>query len=75
MIKFDYTKSQYELLCEECMLNEEERLIFKLRCMNNSNTQILMLLAEKNFSMSSATLSRKLKVINNKIHKVIKEGK
>lgn len=75
MIKFDYTKSQYELLCEECMLNEEEQLIFKLRCLSKSNVQISVELENRGFPMAPATLSRKIKNIDNKIHKVIKEGK
>lgn len=75
MIKFDYTKSQYELLCEECMLNEEEQLIFKLRCLSKSNVQILTELENRGCPLAPATLSRKIKNIDNKIHKVIKEGK
>lgn len=75
MIKFEYTKSQYELLCEECMLNEEEQLIFKLRCLSKSNAQISAELENRGFPMAPATLSRKIKNIDNKIHKVIREGK
>lgn len=74
MIKFNYSKRQYEVLCEECMLNEEEQLIFKLRCMSKSNMEILAELEEKGFPIAQATLSRKIKVIDNKIHKMIKEG-
>ncbi len=73
MIKFEYNKKEYEALCNECMLNEEEKLILKLRCLSNSNTKILMILTEKGFPISSATLSRKIKMIDKKIHKVIKE--
>lgn len=74
MIKFDYTKTQFDYICEEGMLSEDECLILKLRCMNNSNVQILTILEEKGFPMSLATLGRKTKKIDNKIHKIIKEG-
>lgn len=55
-------------------ISEDECLILKLRCMNNSNVQILTILEEKGFPMSLATLGRKTKKIDNKIHKIIKEG-
>lgn len=73
MIKFEYNKKEYETLCDECMMNEEEQLIFKLRCLGNSNTQILMILEENGFPISQATLSRKIKVIDKKVHKVIEK--
>ena len=30
MKKFEYSKTEYERICEECMLNDEERIILKL---------------------------------------------
>lgn len=75
MIKFEYTKRQYDYLCEECMLSEDERLILKLRCMNKSNTQLLTILEDRGMPMSLATLGRKIKIIDNKIHKALKESK
>ena len=67
MKRFDFSKSEYEKICEECMLNEEERAILKLRCQGKSSVEILHSLEEIGIPMSSATLSRKINKIDNKI--------
>ena len=67
MKRFDFSKSEYEKICEECMLNEEERVILRLRCQGKSSVEILHSLEELGIPMSSATLSRKINKIDNKI--------
>ena len=69
MKKFEYSKTEYERICEECMLNDEERVILKLRCQNKSAVQILTILEEMNIPISNTTLSRKILKIDNKIKK------
>lgn len=74
MKKFEYSKSEYERICEECMLSEDERIILKLRCQNKSAVQILVALSEMGFPISNTTLSRKILKIDNKIKKMIRDG-
>jgi hypothetical protein len=69
MKKFEYSKTEYERICEECMLNDEERIILKLRCQSKSAVQILAILEEMNIPISNTTLSRKILKIDNKIKK------
>lgn len=74
MKKFEYSKTEYERICEECMLNDEERIILKLRCQSKSAVQILAILEEMNIPISNTTLSRKILKIDNKIKKMIRDG-
>lgn len=74
MKKFEYSKTEYERICEECMLNDEERAILKLRCQGKSAVQILHALNEMDMPISNTTLSRKILKIDNKIKKMIKDG-
>ena len=74
MKKFEYSKTEYERICEECMLTEEESIILKLRCQSKSAVQILTILEEMNIPISSTTLSRKILKIDNKIKKMIRDG-
>ena len=71
MKKFEYSKTEYEKICEECMLNDEECAILKLRCQGKSRQEILILLEDMNIPMSNATLGRKITKINNKINKAV----
>ena len=74
MKKFEYSKTEYERICEECMLSEDERIILKLRCQSKSAVQILAILEEMNIPISNTTLSRKILKIANKIKKMIRDG-
>ena len=74
MKKFEYSKTEYERICEECMLTEEECIILKLRCQSKSAVQILTILEEMNIAISNTTLSRKILKIDNKIRKMIRDG-
>lgn len=71
MKRFEYSKTEYEKICEECMLNDEECTILKLRCQGKSRQEILISLEEMNIPMSNATLGRKITKINNKINKAV----
>lgn len=74
MKKFEYSKTEYEKICEECMLNDEERAILKLRCQGKSRLEIVNILEDMNIPMSTATLGRKIAKIDNKITKMIRDG-
>ena len=74
MKKFEYSKTEYEKICEECMLNDEERTILRLRCHGKSRQEILNLLDDMENPMSLSTLGRKINKIDNKIKKIILKG-
>ena len=74
MIKFEYSRTEYEKICDECMLNDEERAILKLRCQGKSAVQILNALNEMGMPISNTTLSRKILRIDNKIKKMLRDG-
>ena len=74
MKKFEYSKTEYERICDECMLNDEERVILKLRCQSKSVQEILNILEDTNNPMSASTLGRKVAKIDNKIKKMIRDG-
>ena len=67
MKKFDYSKSEYDRICEECMLNEEEKTVLKLRCQGKSRQEMLFFFEDMNKPMSNATLGRIITRIDNKI--------
>jgi len=69
-MRFDFTKTEYEYLKEELMLNEEYAAILELKIKGYSIVEISMEL-----NISTATVSRRLKTIINKIKKVIKWSK
>lgn len=74
MKKFEYSKTEYERICDECMLNDEERVILKLRCQSKSVQEILNILEDTNNPMSASTLGRKVAKIDNKIKKMLRDG-
>lgn len=74
MKKFEYSRTEYEKICEECMLDDDEKIILKLRCQNKSRIEILTILENMNIPMSDSTLGRKILKIDNKIRKMIRDG-
>ena len=66
MAKFDFTKTEYQYIVEECMFNDELKEIFELLIKNYSRTQIAMKL-----NMSERTLDKRIRVIKNKIKKIL----
>lgn len=71
MKKFEYSKTEYERICEECLLNDEERIILKLRCQGKTSQEILNALEDMNAPISLSTLGRQIKKIDNKIKRWI----
>ena len=67
MKKFDLSRTEYEKICEECMLNEEEKIILKLRCQGKSRQEMLTFFEDTNNPMSESTLGRKINKIDAKI--------
>ena len=65
-ISFDFTKTEYEHLKEELMLNEEMAKILEMKIKGYSITKISMEL-----SMSESTISRRVEELKKKIMKII----
>lgn len=65
-MKFDFTKTEYEHLKEELMLNEEMAKILEMKIKGYSITKISMEL-----SMSESTISRRVEELKKKIMKII----
>lgn len=63
---FDFTKDEYEMIVDKCMLNEELSKILELRIKGYSITQISMML-----NLSERTVDRRIRLIKNKIKKVL----
>lgn len=66
MTKFEFTRSEFEVIKEKCMFNEELSKILEYRIKNYSITEIALKL-----NLSESTVSRRIKEIKNKIMKVI----
>lgn len=66
MLKFDFTKDEYEYLKEKMMLNEELSKIFEMRIKGDSITKIAL-----DLCISESTVSRRIKTLKKKIMKAI----
>lgn len=66
MYRFDFSYKEYQKLIEKCAFNDEELKIIEYKRKGESNTYICM-----NLNLSSATLTRRIKRIANKIKKNI----
>ena len=66
IMKFEFTKSEYEHLKEELMLNEEMAKILEMKIKGESNTKMAYAL-----NISERTLSRRIKTLKKKIMKVL----
>lgn len=66
MYKFDFSYNEYQKLIEKCAFNSEELQIIEYKRKGESNTYICM-----KMNLSSATLTRRIRKIANKIKKNI----
>lgn len=66
MIKFEFTKKDFEEFKEKCMLNDELSAILEYRIKNYSLTKIATLM-----NMSESSVSRRIKKLDEKIRKII----
>lgn len=63
---FDFTKSDYEYIIKECMLDEEYQKLLEYKIKGYSIVKIAQLLG-----VSEATVSVMVKKLKNKIRKII----
>lgn len=66
MMKFDFTKDEYEILRDKLMLNEELATIFEMKIKGYSIVEMSMKL-----NMSESTIKRRVSTIRKKLEKVI----
>ena len=63
---FEFTKEEFDYICEKAMLNDELTKIFEMKIRDYSITKIAMEL-----NMSESTVNRRIKELKRKIMKVI----
>lgn len=63
---FEFTKEEFEDICNKAMLNEELIKIFELKIKNYSIVQI-----STKLNLSESTINRRIKELKKKIMKVI----
>lgn len=66
MMKFDFTKDEYEILRDKLMLNDELATIFEMKIKGYSIVEMSMKL-----NMSESTIKRRVSTIRKKLEKVI----
>lgn len=63
---FEFTKTEYEKICEECMLNDEYKKLFEMKIKGYTRTKMAMEL-----NISESTLDVMIKKLKKKIKKII----
>ena len=63
---FEFTKTEYEYICKECMLNEEYAKLLEMKIKGYSRTKMALEL-----NVSEATLDVMIKKLKKKIKKII----
>ena len=63
---FDLTKTDYELICNKAMLNEELSKILEMKIKDYSITKMAMEL-----NMSESSINRRIKQLKKKIMKIL----
>jgi DNA-binding Lrp family transcriptional regulator len=63
---FEFTKEEFDTICEKAMLNEELAKIFEMKIKDYSITKIAIEL-----NMSESSVNRRIKELKRRIMKVI----
>lgn len=63
---FEFSREEFEEICEKAMLNDELAKIFEMKIKNYSITKISLLL-----NMSESTVNRRIKELKRKIMRVL----
>lgn len=63
---FEFTKTEYEKICEECMLNDEYKKLLEMKIKGYTRTKMALEL-----NVSEATLDIMIKKLKKKIKKII----
>ena len=65
-VMFEFTKEEFEEICNKAMLNDELTKIFEMKIKDYSITKIALEL-----NMSERTVNRKIRQLKNKIMRVL----
>lgn len=63
---FEFTKTEYEQICEECMLNDEYKKLFEMKIKGYTRTKMAMEL-----NVSEPVLDVMIKKLKKKIKKIL----
>ena len=63
---FEFTRTEYEQICQECMLNEEYKKLFEMKIKGYSRVKMAMEL-----NVSESTLDVMIKKLKKKIKRII----
>lgn len=63
---FEFTKTEYEKICEECMLNEEYKKLFEMKIKGYNRVKMA-----DELSVSVDTLDKMIRKLKKKIKKII----
>ena len=63
---FEFTRSEYLKICEECMLNEEYKKLFEMKIKGYTRTKMAMEL-----NISESTLDVMIKKLKKKIKRIL----
>ena len=63
---FEFTKTEYEQICEECMFNEEYKKLFEMKIKGYTRTKMALEL-----NVSEPTLDIMIRKLKKKIKKII----
>lgn len=63
---FEFTRTEYEMICNECMLNEEYRKLFEMKIKGYSRVKMAMEL-----NVSESTLDNMIQKLKKKIKKIL----
>ena len=63
---FEFTRTEYEQICKECMLNDEYKQLFEMKIKGYTRAKMAMEL-----SVSEATLDIMIKKLKKKIKKIL----
>lgn len=63
---FEFAKTEYEQICEECMLNEEYKKLFEMKIKGYTRPKMSMELG-----VSEATLDIMIRKLKKKIKKIL----
>lgn len=63
---FEFTKSEYEYICEECMLNDEYKKLLEMKIKGCTRVKMA-----DELSVSTDTLDKMISKLKKKIKKII----
>ena len=63
---FEFTKTEYDFICKECMLNDEYKKLFEMKIKGYSRAKMSLEL-----NISESTLDKMIQNLKKKIRKIV----